>query len=98
MYKILERRSYGLCAGIFFAIVVFGKMFGGSLKGLVPLAFCITSGVWFWTSDVIRSGRDTEWSSEKNRGQMVRQISANFLAYIWWLTLLRRLRTFYPNQ
>lgn len=75
MFKMLEQRAYALCAGIFVTIVVGGKMFGGSLKGLVPLAFCITSGVWLWAREVIRSGRDTEWSSEQTRGQTVRQIS-----------------------
>lgn len=73
MFKMLEQRAYALCAGIFVAIVLGGKMFGGSLKGLIPLAIFITSAVWMWASEVVRSGRDTEWSSEENRGQMVRR-------------------------
>jgi hypothetical protein len=33
---------------VFLAIVILGKMFGGSLKGLVPTAACIVSGIWLW--------------------------------------------------
>jgi hypothetical protein len=47
-------------------------MFGGALKGLIPLAMCLSSGVWLWVKEVIRSGREVEWDSEKTRGQMVR--------------------------
>lgn len=81
MFKTLERRANGLCIGIFFAIVVCGKLFGGSLKGLIPLSICIASGVWFWASEVVRSGRDVEWSSEQNRGQMVRKGSSHHLEF-----------------
>ena len=72
MYKVLEERASFLCIGIFLSIAVFGKMVGGSLKGLIPLAACVTSAVWLWAREVIRSGRDTEWSSEQDRGQHVR--------------------------
>jgi hypothetical protein len=52
--------------------VVIGKMFGGALKGVIPLGMCLSSGVWLWMKEVIRSGREVEWDSEKTRGQMVR--------------------------
>jgi Ca2+-dependent lipid-binding protein len=69
MFAILEQRSNVLCAGILCAIVFIGKMFGGRLLGLIPLGFCVASGVFLWTKDLIRQGRDLEWSSEQERGE-----------------------------
>ena len=61
-----------MCLGIFLAVIILGKMFGGSLKGLIPLGACLGSGVWLWMKEVVRSGREVEWSSETERGQTVR--------------------------
>ena len=71
MFAALETRASGLCIGVFIAIVLLGKMFGGSLKGLIPTAMCIVSGIFLWTKEVIRSGREVEWSSEQSRGETV---------------------------
>lgn len=71
MFAELEKRAGILCIGIVIATVVVGKMFGGALKGLIPLAMCLSSGVWLWMKEVVRSGREVEWSSEQSRGQMV---------------------------
>lgn len=71
MFAALEQRAGILCIGIMVAIVVLGKMFGGALKGLIPLGACITSGVWLWMKEVVRSGREVEWSSEQSRGETV---------------------------
>ncbi|PNP38007.1 hypothetical protein TGAM01_v204747 [Trichoderma gamsii] len=69
MFTALEMRSNLLCAGIFMGIVFFGRLFGGRLLGLIPLAICVTSGVHLWVQDLIRKGRDLEWSSEQERGE-----------------------------
>jgi len=69
MYAAMEARANVLCAGIFFSIIFVGKMFGGGLWGLIPLAIFIASGVFLWVKDLIRQGRDTEWSSEQERGE-----------------------------
>ncbi|KAM5348642.1 hypothetical protein ACJ41O_008466 [Fusarium nematophilum] len=69
MFEILEQRSSILCIGILIAIIFIGKMFGGRLLGLIPLGFCVSSGVFLWTKDLIRQGRDLEWSSEQERGE-----------------------------
>ena len=69
MFKSLERRAGGLCIGILVAVIVLGKMFGGSLKGLIPLGMCLASGVWLWMKEVVRQGREVEWSSEQSRGE-----------------------------
>lgn len=71
MFASLEKRAGALCLGVFLAIVLLGKMFGGSLKGLIPTAACISSGIWLWMKEVIRSGREIEWSSEQSRGEIV---------------------------
>lgn len=71
MFAELEKRAGILCIGIVIATVVVGKMFGGALKGLIPLAMCLSSGVWLWMKEVLRSGREVEWSSEQTRGQLV---------------------------
>lgn len=71
MYAALETRASGLCIGVFLAIVILGKMFGASLKGLIPTAMCIVSGIWLWMKEVVRSGREVEWSSEQERGETV---------------------------
>ncbi|KAL4882080.1 hypothetical protein BJY04DRAFT_53207 [Aspergillus karnatakaensis] len=70
MFESLEKRGTGLCVGIVFGIIVLGRTFGASYWGLIPLAACITSGVWLWVQEVIRSGREMEWSSEQLRGQV----------------------------
>ncbi|KAE8355805.1 hypothetical protein BDV28DRAFT_145744 [Aspergillus coremiiformis] len=93
MYDQLERRGTGLCIGIVFGILFVGRMFGGSLWGLLPLAVCIVSGVWLWVQEVIRSGREMEWSSEQLRGQMAIanllpesvEWMNSFLSIIWGL-------------
>jgi Ca2+-dependent lipid-binding protein len=69
MFEALETRGNVLAAGIFFGIIVFGRMFGGRLLGLIPLAICVSSGVFLWIKDLIRRGRDQEWSSEQQRGE-----------------------------
>ncbi|KAL4953787.1 hypothetical protein BDW69DRAFT_164491 [Aspergillus filifer] len=70
MFESLEKRGNTLCGGIVFGIVVLGRTFGASYWGLIPLAACIASGVWLWVQEVIRSGREMEWSSEQLRGQV----------------------------
>ena len=69
MYNVIEQRATILCIAIFFAIIFFGKSFGGKLLGLIPLSICVTSGVFLWMKDLIRRGRDIEWSSEQKRGE-----------------------------
>ena len=69
MFASIEKRASVLCGIAFMAVVILGKMFGGSLKGLIPLGACITSGFWLWMKELVRSGREVEWSSEQSRGQ-----------------------------
>ena len=69
MFASLEKQAGILCLTTFVVIIVLGKMFGGSLKGLVPLSACIVSGFWLWMKEIVRSGREVEWSSEQSRGQ-----------------------------
>lgn len=71
MYVELEKRTSILAVGVLLAIVILGKMFGGALYGLVPLGMCIASGIFLWMKEVIRSGREAEWSSEQERGETV---------------------------
>lgn len=71
MFKQLEQQATKLCIGIPVAIIVLGRAFGASLWGLIPLAACVASGVWLWVQEVIRSGKDMEWSSEQMRGETV---------------------------
>jgi hypothetical protein len=72
MFAALEMRANILCAGILVLTVVVGKIFGGALKGLIPLGMCLASGVYLWMKEVVRSGREAEWDSEQVRGKMVR--------------------------
>ncbi|KAI8634056.1 C2 domain-containing protein [Xylariaceae sp. FL1651] len=69
MYAIIEQRATILCVGVFFSIILVGKFFGGRLLGLIPLAMCIGSGIFLWMKDLVRQGRDVEWSSEQKRGE-----------------------------
>lgn len=71
MFDALERRGIGLCIGIVFGILFIGRLFGTSIWALFLLGFCIASGVWLWVEEVVRSGRDMEWSNEQLRGQTV---------------------------
>ena len=71
MFEELQKRATGLCVGFSIGILFIGRMFGGSLWGLVPLTVCVVSGVWLWMQEVIREGRELEWSSEQLRGQTV---------------------------
>lgn len=67
----LEKQAGGVCIAVGLAVIFLGKSFGGSLKGLIPLAACLVSGIWLWMKEVIRSGREVEWESEKERGRTV---------------------------
>lgn len=69
MFAALEQRANVLCLAIFFGIIFIGQVFGGSLWGLIPLSVIVACGVFLWAKDVIRQGRDVEWSSEKERGE-----------------------------
>lgn len=71
MFAAIEKRAGILCIAVLLAIIILGKMFGGALKGLIPLGMCITSGIWLWMKEVVRSGREVEWDSEQTRGQTV---------------------------
>jgi hypothetical protein len=79
MFAEMEKRAGILCIGILIVTVVVGKLFGGALKGLIPLAMCLSSGVWMWMKELVRSGREVEWSSEQTRGQMVSVLLASLL-------------------
>ncbi|KAF2114656.1 hypothetical protein BDV96DRAFT_577172 [Lophiotrema nucula] len=86
-FAALEKRANFLCIGILIGTVLVGKMFGGALKGLIPLAMCLSSGVFLWMKEVVRSGREVEWDSEQTRGQVA---TANLLpeSVEWMNTLL----------
>ncbi len=83
----LEQRGLYLIIGVFFAIIILGKTFGGRYLGIIPLAMCISSGIWLWIKEVVRSGREVEWESEKERGKTA---TANLLpeSVEWMNTLL----------
>lgn len=70
-FAALEKQANVLCFSLLVGILILGKMFGASLKGLIPLAMCVSSAVFLWAKEVVRSGREVEWSSEKTRGQVV---------------------------
>lgn len=69
MYEIIEQRATVLCVGVFLTIILVGKFFGGRLLGLIPLAICVSSGIFLWMKDLVKRGRDIEWSSEQKRGE-----------------------------
>ncbi|KAK0634692.1 hypothetical protein B0T17DRAFT_485561 [Bombardia bombarda] len=69
MFESIEARANVLCATVFLGIVFIGKAFGGSLWGLLPLGACVSSIIFLWAKDLIRQGRDVEWSSEQKRGE-----------------------------
>lgn len=69
---MIEQRATVLCIFLFLGTTFIGKMFGGSLKGLIPLGMCLASGVFLWAKELVRSGREVEWDSEKTRGETVR--------------------------
>lgn len=87
MFGIIEQRATFLCIGVFFAILFIGKFFGGRLLGLFPLAMVVSSGIFLWMKDVIKQGRNIEWSSEQKRGEMA---TANLIpeSVEWMNTLL----------
>jgi len=78
MFASLEKRAGILCIVLFLGTVIIGRIFGGSLKGLIPLGGCLASAVWLWTKEVMRSGREMEWSSEKERGETVSIASMHY--------------------
>lgn len=69
MYARLEKQASILCLVTFFAIVIIGRLFGGALKGLIPLGGIIGTIFFLWMKELVRSGREVEWSSEQERGQ-----------------------------
>jgi hypothetical protein len=68
-FEALKRRAGVLCLGILVATVVVGKMFGGALKGLIPLGMCLSSGVWLWMKEVRMRPMD--------RGKLIQVTTAN---------------------
>ena len=87
MFKKLEERGFYLIVGVFFGIIIMGKTFGGKYIGIIPLAACVSSGIWLWIKELVRSGREVEWDSEKVRGETA---TANLLpeSVEWMNTLL----------
>jgi Ca2+-dependent lipid-binding protein len=86
-FKRLEERGFYLISGVFLAIVVLGRAFGGKYIGMIPLAACVSSGIWLWIKELVRSGREVEWSAEKERGETA---TANLLpeSVEWMNTML----------
>ncbi|KAK3670336.1 hypothetical protein LTR78_009790 [Recurvomyces mirabilis] len=86
-FNRLEQRGLYMIIGVFFAIIILGKTFGGKYIGIIPLAACVASGIWLWVKEVVRSGREVEWESEKERGATA---TANLLpeSVEWMNTLL----------
>lgn len=80
MFERLEKRTSILCVCVLAAIIVIGKMFGGSLYGLVPLGMCISSGIFLWMKAVVTAGREQEWASEQSRGETVSCIAFQEIA------------------
>ncbi|KAK5136321.1 hypothetical protein LTR08_003694 [Meristemomyces frigidus] len=68
-FNRLEQRGLYMTIGVFLAIIILGKTFGGRYIGIIPLAMCVASGIWLWVKEVVRSGREVEWESEKERGK-----------------------------
>jgi Ca2+-dependent lipid-binding protein len=66
----MEKQASTLCIAVFFAIVVLGKLFGGALKGLIPLGACVASAMFLWMKEAARSAKEVEWSAEQARGQV----------------------------
>ena len=87
-FAALEKQANILCIGILVAILILGNMFGASMKGLIPLGMCVSSGVYLWAKEVVRSGREVEWDSEKTRGETVRLPLSITLLMVFLLTLL----------
>lgn len=54
MLEALEKRTTILCPGILITIVVLGKLFIGALYGLIPLAMCVSSGVFLWMKELVK--------------------------------------------
>lgn len=85
------------------AIVVLGKLFGGALYGLIPLGMCVSSGVFLWMKEVIRSGREFEWESEKIRGKTVSAETSPFYIVLMFQghcksnTRVRRVDELFPR-
>ena len=86
-FQRLEERGLYMVVGVFVGIIVLGRVFGGRYLGIIPLAMCVSSGIWLWVKEVVRSGREVEWSSEKERGETA---TANLLpeSVEWMNTLL----------
>lgn len=86
-FNRLEQRGLVMVVGVFFGIIILGVSFGGRYIGMIPLAMCVSSGIWLWVKEVVRSGREVEWESEKERGQTA---TANLLpeSVEWMNTLL----------
>jgi Ca2+-dependent lipid-binding protein len=86
MFAAIEKQAGSVCIAVFIAVVILGKMFGGRLLGLIPLAMCLTSGIWLWMKEIVRSGREVEWDSEKVRGKTA---TANLLPEsVEWLNTM----------
>ncbi|KAL2886233.1 Meiotically up-regulated protein 190 [Ceratocystis lukuohia] len=70
MFELLEMRASFLAVGLFFGISIVGSMFGGRIWAMTLLGAFVASAVFLWVKDLIRSGRDREWESERERGEM----------------------------
>lgn len=86
MYNEFEKRTGVLCTSVAGIILVLGKLCGGALYGLIPLAAIVASAIFLFMKDMVRKGRDMEWSSEKQRGQYA---TANLIPEsVEWLNTL----------
>ncbi|KKA26644.1 hypothetical protein TD95_002636 [Thielaviopsis punctulata] len=70
MFEMLEMRASFLSLGLFLVISLVGNLFGARIWGIVPLAGGVSCAVFLWAKELIRQGRDREWESERERGEM----------------------------
>jgi hypothetical protein len=58
VFASFEQKATALCAGIFAAIVVLGRILGGgSLWALLLIAASVATGVWYWCEGIMKEAR-----------------------------------------
>ncbi|POS84788.1 hypothetical protein EPUL_003642, partial [Erysiphe pulchra] len=69
MFEAFEKSTSIICITIVISIIVFGKLAGGALHGLILISLCITSVIFLWMKDLVQKSRLCQWQGESKRGE-----------------------------
>ncbi|KHJ33498.1 putative meiotically up-regulated protein [Erysiphe necator] len=69
IFKKFEKSTNIVCITIVISVIVFGKLAGGALYGLIFISLCITSVIFLWMKNIVQKSRSYKLQDKNKRGE-----------------------------